>query len=162
MCYNTRKEEENKMKVRRQRATIFDVAKYILHKYGEMSTWKLQKLCYYSQAWQLAWTGKPIFKERFEAWRNGPVSPELFQRHRGYFTVSKKSFKDANTDNLTEDEKETIDMILREYGDMEPYELRAQTHSEPPWKDARRNLEDWENSNTVITQEAMGSYYGEL
>ena len=34
-------------------ATVFDVTKYILHKCGKMSTWKLQKLCYYSQAWHL-------------------------------------------------------------------------------------------------------------
>ena len=31
-------------------ATVFDVAKYILKKQGKMSTWKLQKLCYYAQA----------------------------------------------------------------------------------------------------------------
>lgn len=37
-------------------AAVFDVAKYILEKQGRMSTWKLQKLCYYSQAWSLAWT----------------------------------------------------------------------------------------------------------
>lgn len=58
-------------------ATVFDVTKYILHKCGEMSVWKLQKLCYYSQAWHLAWTGNPIFEEDFEAWANGPVCPEF-------------------------------------------------------------------------------------
>ena len=41
-------------------ASVFDVAKYILQKSGSMSTWKLQKLCYYSQAWSLAWTEAPI------------------------------------------------------------------------------------------------------
>jgi len=46
-------------------ATVFDVTKYILYKCGEMSTWKLQKLCFYSQAWHLAWTGNPIFEEEF-------------------------------------------------------------------------------------------------
>lgn len=50
-------------------ATVFDVAKYILDRCSEMSTWKLQKLCYYSQAWHLAWTEKSIFGEDFEAWR---------------------------------------------------------------------------------------------
>lgn len=152
------------MKVRRQRqrATIFDVAKYILHKYGEMSTWKLQKLCYYSQAWQLAWAEQPMFNENFEAWRNGPVSPDLFKVHKGMFMVDESTFSFANTNNLTEDEKETIDIVLDNYADMQPYELRAQTHSEPPWKDARENLDDWENSNVIITKKAMYDYYGEL
>ena len=54
-------------------ASVFDVAKYILNNKGRMSTWKLQKLCYYSQAWSLAWTETPLFEEDFEAWKNGPV-----------------------------------------------------------------------------------------
>ena len=68
-------------------ATVFDVTNYILEKIGKMSTWKLQKLCYYSQAWHLAWTGKPIFGEEFEAWANGPVCVELFHAHQGKFVV---------------------------------------------------------------------------
>ena len=46
-------------------ASVFDVAKYILKQAGEMSTWKLQKLCYYSQAWSLAWTEHELFSEEF-------------------------------------------------------------------------------------------------
>ena len=60
-------------------ANVFDVAKYILQRTGKISTWKLQKLCYYSQAWTLAWTGKPLFEEEFEAWRNGPVCESCLQ-----------------------------------------------------------------------------------
>ena len=36
-------------------ATIFDVASYILSKQGPMTTMKLEKLCYYAQAWSLVW-----------------------------------------------------------------------------------------------------------
>ena len=49
--------------------TVFDVAKYILQVKGEMSAWKLQKLCYYAQAWHYTWTEKRLIKEEFEAWR---------------------------------------------------------------------------------------------
>ena len=52
-------------------ANVFDVAKYILNSVGgDISTMKLQKLCYYSQAWSLAW-GETLFNEDFEAWSNG-------------------------------------------------------------------------------------------
>lgn len=44
-------------------ANIFDTAKYILEKSGSMSTMKLQKLCYYSQAWSLVWDDSPLFEE---------------------------------------------------------------------------------------------------
>ena len=59
-------------------ATVFDVAFYILDKLGDMSTMKLQKLCYYAQAWSLAWDGFPLFDEEFQAWANGPVCRELY------------------------------------------------------------------------------------
>ena len=42
-------------------ASVFDVAAYILEKQGEMTTLKLQKLVYYSQAWSLVWDEKPLF-----------------------------------------------------------------------------------------------------
>ncbi|WP_412693926.1 type II toxin-antitoxin system antitoxin SocA domain-containing protein [Clostridium sp. AF22-10] len=63
-------------------ANVFDTAKYILEKSGSMSTMKLQKLCYYSQAWALVWDDAPLFNEDFQAWANGPVCPELFIKHR--------------------------------------------------------------------------------
>ena len=53
-------------------ANVFDTAKYILEQKGDMSTMKLQKLCYYSQAWGLVWDDEPLFDEDFEAWANGP------------------------------------------------------------------------------------------
>lgn len=144
-------------------ATIFDVAKYILHKKKDsLSTWKLEKLCYYSQAWALAWTEQPIFDEDFQAWVNGPVCPELFHEHQGKFYISYERLKKGNEENLTDDEKETIDIVLNHYGDMEPYQLRELSHSEDPWKDARGNLPPDQNCDTVITKESMGAFYGGL
>lgn len=142
-------------------ASIFDVAKYILIKKGNLSTWKLQKLCYYSQAWALAWTAKPIFMEDFEAWSNGPVCPELFKEHKGKFSVSSNEIP-GDCSNLSEDEMDTINIVLRDYGDMEPYDLRELSHSEDPWRDARRGIPDSIRSNEIITKESMGEYYGSL
>jgi len=73
-------------------ATIFDVAKYILEKQGEMTAMKLQKLTYYVKVWGLVWDEEEIFPETFEAWANGAVSPELYNRHRGLFKVSSRYF----------------------------------------------------------------------
>ena len=142
--------------------SVFDVANYILNKEDSMSTWKLQKLCYYSQAWSLAWTGDPIFPEDFEAWANGPVCPDLFHAHQGLFNVSKDSFSKGNYENLTADQKDTIDIIIRDYGTMEPYELRELSHKEDPWKNARNGLPEGARSHNKITKESMGAYYGSL
>ena len=143
-------------------ASVFDVAKYILHKRGRMSTWKLQKLCYYSQAWQLAWTDHELFPEDFEAWRNGPVCRALFYEHHGKFSVEENDIPHGNVDALTDDERETVDIVLEGYGDREPYELREQTHFEPPWKNARNGLPEEAPCETVITKDSMIGYYGSL
>lgn len=143
-------------------ATVFDVAKYILHKLGDMSTWKLQKLCYYSQAWSLAWTSEPLFREDFEAWSNGPVCPDLFSQHRGKFIVGEKDIARGDASNLSSEQRDTIDSVLEKYGNLAPYELREQSHAEKPWKDARGDLPVGERSDTVITKASMGEYYGSL
>lgn len=142
-------------------ATVYDVARYIIDTLGEVSAWKLQKLCYYSQAWSLAWTEKPIFNEEFEAWRNGPVCPELYKAHRGQFIVSAGDIMGSAT-NLTEDQKETIDIVLQHYGNWEPYRLVEQTHHDAPWKNARGDLADTEPCNAIITKDSMAAYYGGL
>ena len=143
-------------------ARVIDVAKYILEKKGSMSTWKLQKLCYYSQAWTLAWDGKSLIDEEFQAWANGPVCPVLFHRHKGEYSVGASYFSDASSDNLTEEEKENIDIVLEHYGDKEAYWLREQTHSEAPWKEARQGIPEGAYCDRVITNAAMSNYYGAL
>lgn len=142
-------------------ATVFDVAKYILEKQGKMSTWKLQKLCYYSQAWHYTWTGERLIEEEFQAWRNGPVCPELFNAHRGKFMIDAEAIK-GNSSNLSLDEKDSVDIVLKDYGAMQPFELSSQTHSETPWQKARGNLSPLENSDEIISVESMGEYYGSL
>jgi len=141
-------------------ADVFDVAEYILQKRGPMTAWKLQKLVYYSQAWSLVWDQKPIFPERIEAWANGPVSPALYQQHRGEFIV--KEIPTGAADALDKDECETVDAVLEYYGAMHPQVLSDLTHSEAPWKDARGNLPPGANCQTEITQEAMASFYESL
>lgn len=142
-------------------ASVFDVAKYILDKQGKISTWKLQKLCYYSQAWALAWTEKPLFCEDFEAWSNGPVCRVLFNAHKGkYYIVAEDIIGDVL--KLTDDEKDSINVVLKDYGMMEPYELREQSHAEAPWKNARGDLRLGEYSNAIISKESMAEYYGAL
>lgn len=143
-------------------ANIFDVAKYILEQKGQMSTWKLQKLCFYSQAWFLVWEGKPLFPEEFEAWMGGPVCRQLWQEHRGRFMIKSQDLRYGDSRNLSALEREDIGIVLRDYGNMEPYELREQTHAEAPWKNARGNLPWDASSNVVISKESIGEYYGSL
>ena len=137
-------------------ASVHDLAAYILQKQGAMTAMKLQKLVYYAQAWSLGWDENPIFSEEIEAWANGPVVRELYDRHRGMFKVARW---DGNPDALTADEKETVDIVLGFYGKMPSQQLSDLTHREEPWKNARRGIGSNERGNEPITLAAMAEYY---
>ena len=141
-------------------ATVFDVAHYVLSKLGNMTTMKLQKLAYYSQAWSLVWDEEPIFNEKIEAWANGPVVPELFFAHQGEFTVTEEPKGDSK--NLTELQVDTIDAVIKHYGDKSGAWLSDLTHKEAPWADARSGVPDHVRSNVEITLGAMADYYGNI
>ena len=117
-------------------AHVQDAAAYILRARGPMSAMKLQKLCYYSYGYHLAWESRQLFPERFEAWANGPVCPELYARHRGQFALEDGSIPGAPGD-LDDGELESIDLVLQAYGDFTAHQLSVMTHREPPWANAR-------------------------
>ena len=143
-------------------ATVFDVAKYILEKQGSMSAMKLQKLIYYSQAWSLVWDDQPLFHNRIEAWANGPVVRELYDVHRGKFQVNHEDFSTYSKQELTPEQKKTVDAVLEAYGSKSAQWLSDQTHSESPWQDSRNDLSDTERGSREITLESMAEYYGSL
>lgn len=140
--------------------SVDDVAAYVLQKQGEMSAMKLQKLVYYSQAWSLVWDEKPLFKAKIEAWANGPVVRNLYEKHRGQFSV--KTWPDGDPSKISGEAKKTIDSVLKFYGDKTGQWLSELTHKERPWRDARKGLADDERCDKEITPAALAEYYGSL
>lgn len=142
-------------------ARAIDVADYILQTLGELTAMKLQKLCYYGQAWSLVWDEKPLFPSTIQAWANGPVSPELYSRHRGEFKIG-PGFFGGDPNALTESEKATLDAVIEHYGHLSAVQLSEMTHRERPWLEARGSTPPGERSDAEITQSAMAEYYGSL
>lgn len=141
---------------------VNNVARYILeHQEGRVSTMKLQKLVYYTQAWSLVWDEKPLFDSHIEAWANGPIIPDLFNQHRGLFTVTVDTFPE-DSEKLTEDEKETIDVVLGAYGHLNGQQLSDLSHSERPWCEARKGVEDGASSTNEVSKEVMQEFYSAM
>lgn len=141
-------------------ATVHDIAAYILARRGEMTAMKLQKLVYYCQAWSLVWDERPLFRERIEAWANGPVVPVLYAVHRGQFKV--RSWSHGDPDALTQVQRDTVDAVLAHYGPKSSQWLSDLTHAEAPWREARHGLTVGERGNRVISHASMAEYYGSL
>lgn len=139
-------------------ASIFDTTKYILEKLGPMSTMKLQKLCYYAQAWSLVWDGSPLFGEDFRAWKTGPVCEELFLEIRDKDAISTNDVV-GKPENLSDNQKDSIDKVLEYYGNHGAQWLGQLTMMEGPWLCAKKSNFSEGKHPAIITKESMVLYY---
>jgi uncharacterized phage-associated protein len=145
-------------------ATAHDVAAYIVDKqvantHDGIPAMKLQKLVYYAQAWSLVWDDKPLFSDRIEAWANGPVVPDLYEYLYGQFMIVGVK---GNPNVFTDLERDTIDSVLKYYGDKSSQWLTDLVRNEEPWLNARKGLAIGERGDRVISLAAIAEYYGSL
>ena len=119
---------------------------------------RMEKLAYYSQAWHLARTGAPLFEEPIEAWVNGPVIRELYNQHRGQFSLSAWSTAETRMHcRLTSGD--IVDEVLRTYGERSATWLSELTDDEEPWRCAREGVPDLARSAAIIDPTVMERYY---
>lgn len=131
-------------------ASAIQVARYL----QQQPLWddvQLQKLVYYSQAWALTWTGRPLFDEEIQAWDGGPVTPSVRD-------LAQHGEVEVEARPLTPNERAIIDAVFAFYGHMGGKKLSALTHAEAPWKDA---WADGAGRNAAIECSAMRREYTE-
>lgn len=141
-------------------AAAADVAAYVLSRLGGLGPAKLHKLIYYSQAWHLAWEGKPLFRERVEAWANGPIVAELWAQHRGTFFI--EEWPEGDSGRLSSAEIESVDSVLESYGSLSDSQLAQIVRHEEPWLRARHGLGDCERGYRRVARTWMGAFYRRL
>ena len=140
--------------------TIFDVANWFLSQ-SPLTHKKLQKLCYYAEAWSEALLGTSISKNAtFEAWVHGPVNYDLWRKYSHYgWNVIKQA--EACPDFPPEKE-EILGSVWLTYKGLTGTQLETLTHREDPWKNQRVGLSPFERSNNIIQVEDMAKYYRAL
>ena len=121
---------------------------------------KIQKLCYYAQAWYCAlYDGTPLFADEIQAWVHGPVIPSLYPLYADYRwgLIPKRT-----TDAPVFDEKTVniLEAVFNTYGGLTGDQLESLTHSEKPWIEARGELKPWEGCTNPISLQTMRDYYG--
>ena len=137
--------------------SIFDIANWFLTK-GEMTHKKLQKLCYYAQAWCYALKGYRLENTDFQAWVHGPVSPALWEKFKGfgYDTIRIKGVPSFHIDS---EDIQLLEDVWDTYGDSTGNELEALSHRELPWIEARRGYNPEERCTVVISPTTMALFY---
>lgn len=139
------------------KVTIADVARYILEQRGQMTTMKLQKLCYYTQVWHSYFLDEPLFENEYQAWSYGPVSYDLFVLHRGKYNVDVEDFQYGSSSKISSDSKQILDEVLSKYSQMSGAQLSELSHSELPWISSRESV-DSETSSPIISIELMKEF----
>lgn len=141
-------------------ATVLDIAEWFL-RHQHMTHKKLQKMVYYAYAWYYTLTGKKLFEGEFEAWIHGPVNRQLYRRYagNGWNEIAEDY---AYTPNLTEEQEEFLEDIQSVFGEYSADELESMTHQEDPWIKARNGIPANQSCCTVIDDEIMRQFYGNL
>lgn len=139
--------------------SIFEVAKFFLS-IESMNHKKLQKLCYYAQAWHLGIYKVGLMNTYFEAWVHGPVSPELYERYRDWGGL--RITGTQSVANLRKETKDFLEKIYTLYGRYSADALEEFTHNESPWQDARKGLGADVPCKNIISEESMQKYYSKL
>lgn len=134
--------------------TAIEAANYFLCKQdsdeADISNLKLLKLVYYGQTWSLAFRSRPLFAERLEAWRHGPVVPSVYQEFKS--NGGQSIARPQSHPELPEADRELLDMVYAEYGQYSAWHLRQLTHAESPWKDAHSQFDGAEISMDSISR----------
>lgn len=145
--------------------TASTAANFILseaHRRGiKMTNLKLQKLLYYAQAWHLAIIDKPLFPERIEAWVHGPVVPPVFGsfKHHRWNPIPDPGNVSIPAGDQRWPLAHHIGEVMDTYGNLSGSQLETLTHTEDPWRLARKGIPADQSSNEIISVQAMIDYY---
>lgn len=127
---------------------------------------KLQKLVYFAQGYHLAKYNTPLIKEDFQAWKFGPVVPEIYEDFKLYgskLITNTSSFRPSDTDTsrvvLDSAALDSIKYTWDVLKDFSAMALSNWTHqASSPWS----NVYDPAERATPISNDDIKNYFERL
>lgn len=117
---------------------------------------KLLKLIYIAHGFHLGATSRPLIRERVEAWRWGPVIPDIYARFSKY--GSSGIAEHPTVPRVDEQAEEVLEAVWDVYGGETALRLSALTHlPDTPWSTTYD-----ERLGRVIPNDRIQSYYAEM
>lgn len=119
--------------------SITQVAFFFFRKLNQhsVSKTKMQSICYLSQGWWAAKTGTKLFREDFEAHKNGAISPALqnIGTHNKHGFVQ-EDFDGVPMSGLSDQEEKFLNLLLSRYGLLTGVQLSEKIRNTAPYADA--------------------------
>ncbi|WP_288682537.1 type II toxin-antitoxin system antitoxin SocA domain-containing protein [uncultured Eubacterium sp.] len=139
---------------------------YIYSRVGEITPLVLQKILYYIQAIYMLNYGEPLFEEVCYAYIQGPIYENVYKAFKDFkynpmeddrFIIFKDRFQ-----NISEDEKKIIDMVIDSFGIYSEKTLEKITHNEEPWSEVYEEGIVYEYTKKKISNDAIKSYFNRI
>jgi uncharacterized phage-associated protein len=104
-----------------------------LRRLCELRDWSVtnleaNKLLYFTQMIALGETGRPLVKEKFQAWNLGPVLPEVYRTAKAFGDKPIKQFLFWKEGPLPERCEHILAKTLEEFGELTSAQLVAESH----------------------------------
>lgn len=122
----------------------------------QLTPMQILKLVFLAHGWMLGLHGRPLIKDRIEAWKYGPVIPVLYSRLKKYGAEPVTEFIDVPNEKFSRNEDDVIQQVYQIYGELSGPELSDITHEDgSPWARVYRAGE----LTTEIANDLIESFY---
>ena len=117
---------------------------------------QLIKLVYLAHGWALGLYGRPLIKQDVEAWKYGPVIPELYQAIKQYRSSPVREIS-CIEEEIDERFIDVIEQVYKIYGSFTGIELSMLTHEKnSPWEIT------WNSGKSIISNDLIAYYYKKM
>ncbi len=133
--------------------SCIDIANYFIKKHkntnNQITNMQLQKLVYFTNGIYMHYEGYPLIKEKIQAWKYGPVIPELYDELKNFGSNAvNKIIQNDNSKEISEEMIPLLESIDRIFGTMDAWELSDISHiKEGAWDKAKKLGDYLENED---------------
>ncbi len=117
--------------------TVADsILKIAKSKGKNLTPMQLVKLVYIAHGWSLVLNNRDLFKNKIEAWRYGPVIPDLYHATKiyGRNPIPLEKIGDEGEHCVNDSDKNLLEAVFDKYGHLDGIALSYITHKEgTPW-----------------------------
>lgn len=126
----------------------------------EITPLQAMELVYFCHAWTLALLHKPLICQDVEAWRHGPVVPEVYRSLRRYGGEAiPRPIPNLEPETFAEADEDIIRQVSEKYGALSASRLVAMTLSPgTPWDSIWKKY----GRNAVIPDPIIERHYEEI
>lgn len=134
-----------------------------------MSNLKLQKVLYFVQGYYLQMTGNPFFGDEIEAWRYGPVVPNVYEQFQTfgssfipyiheYSVIDETAWNETilffSFDDFSPNDLNFLKAVVKKLNKYSASDLVTITHKQDPWRLAVNS-----GNCSIISKESIKRYF---